>query len=236
VGATTAEATPRRAGAWQRLLHGAAHRARLLVRAQWFAAPGLSFLALLGVLYGSRPYPPPPPLTAPAFIAVALAMVMTWLTVLAQVVDGRVVARAFGAHVGGPGRAHLAASLAAVPFGVVATVAAVAWPAVTGQPGDWASATFLAEVTGLNLAAVVFGIGVGTLLVPPLMHTTGWRVCGGVALYLALLLIPASPLHPVLRVSVGNATAGGPGLAAGVIAAVGVALTAVTTFLASRLP
>jgi hypothetical protein len=188
------------------------------------------------VLYAGRPYPPPPPLTGPAFLAVALAMMMTWLTVLAQLVDGRVVARAFGAHVGGPGRAHLAASLAAVPFGVVATVAAVAWPAVTGQPGEWASAAFVAEVAGVNLAAMVFGIGVGTLLVPPLVHTTGWRVCGGVALYLALLLIPASPLHPLLRITVGNGTAGGPGLAAGLIAAVGLALAGSTAFLASRLP
>ncbi len=161
---------------------------------------------------------------------------MTWLTVLAQVVDGRVMARAFGAHLGGLGRAHLAGSLAAVPFGLVATVAAIVWQAVTGQPGDWASPGFLAEVAGLNLAAVLFGIGLGTLLVPPLAHTTGWRVCGGVALYLALALIPASPLHPLLRLSAGNTTPGGPALAAGLIAAIGAALIAITAFLASRLP
>jgi hypothetical protein len=32
--------------------------------------------------------------------------------------------RAFGAHAGGPGQAHLAASLAAVPFGIAGTLAA----------------------------------------------------------------------------------------------------------------
>jgi hypothetical protein len=36
--------------------------------------------------------------------------------------------RAFGAHVDGPGQAHLAASRAAVPFGITDTAAGPAWP------------------------------------------------------------------------------------------------------------
>ena len=108
------------------MVWGAAYRARLLAVSQWFAAPALLFLVLLGVIYSSLSVPPPPPLASPAFTAVALTIVMTWLSVLAQVVDGRVVARAFGAHVGGLGRAHLAACLAAAPYGIIATIAAIA--------------------------------------------------------------------------------------------------------------
>jgi hypothetical protein len=206
----------------------------LLVSSQWFAAPALIFLALLAAIYSVNSVPPPPPLSSPAFTAIALAMVATWLTVLAHTVDGRVVARAFGAHVGGPGRAHLAACLATVPFVVVATVAAVVWPWVTGWPGDWTSPGFVAEVAGLQLAAAVFGIGVGALLVPPLVVATGWRVCLSVALYLAFVLIPDSPMRPMLRLSVGNGVSG-PALAAWLLAGVGAALIAVTTVLARRL-
>jgi ABC-type Mn2+/Zn2+ transport system ATPase subunit len=232
-----AEGALRRGGGLRRVVWGAAYRARLLAVSQWFAAPALLFLVLLGVIYSSLSVPPPPPLASPAFTAVALTIVMTWLSVLAQVVDGRVVARAFGAHAGGLGRAHLAACLAAAPYGIIATIAAIVWPAVTGQPGDWASASFVGQVAALHLAAVVFGIGVGTLLVPPLVVTTGWRVCLGVAIYLALVLIPASPMHPLLRLSVGNGAGGGAALAAaGVMAGIGAALIAVTTALAGWLP
>jgi hypothetical protein len=123
-----------------------------------------------------------------------------------------------------------------VPFGIAATAAAMIWAALSGQPGDWASAGFLAEVAALQLAAVVFGIGVGTLLVPPLVQSTGWRVLLGVGLYLALVLVPASPLHPLLRLSVGNGAGVSLALAAGPLAGIGVALIAVTAALAGRLP
>ena len=69
------------------------------------------------------------------------------------------------------------------------------------------------------------------------MHTTGWRVCLGVAVYLALVLIPASPMKPLLPMSVGNGSGSGSVLlAAGLLAAVGAALAAVTAALADRLP
>jgi hypothetical protein len=164
-------------------------------------------------------------------------MLMTWLGVLAQLVEGRVAARAFGAHVGGPGRAHLAGTLAAVPFGLVATLLAIAWAALSGQPGDWASAGFLAQVIGLHLAAIVFGIAVASLLVPPLVHTTGWRVLLGVGLYVALVLVPDSPMRPLLRVSVGStAGSGAVMLGALLLAGIGAAVIGLTTVLAARLP
>jgi hypothetical protein len=41
-------AAPRRAGVPRRMLYGAAHRARLLASSQWFLAPGMLFLVVLG--------------------------------------------------------------------------------------------------------------------------------------------------------------------------------------------
>ena len=55
----------------------------------------------------------------------------------------------------------------------------------------------LLDMITLRLAAAVFGVGVGTLLVPPLA-TGGLAICLAVALFLALLLVPVSPMPPLL--------------------------------------
>ena len=231
-----------RAGSLSRVMHGAAHRARLLTRAQWAVAPALLFLVVLGILYSSDAGPP---LQAAAFTAIVLAPLMAWITVLAQRVNGLLIGRAFAAHVGGRGRAHLAACLATVPFAVGATVVAWAWPAF-GQPSSPHHPGLLVQVVtlhqfsmsgwvvALHLAAALFGVGAGTLLVPPLIAGAGWRICLGSAAFLAVLVVPASPMRPLLRLAANSATSSAA-IAAGLLAATGVVLIALTTFLASRL-
>jgi len=113
---------PRRAGAVHRVFYGAAHRARLLASSQWFLAPVLVFLIVLGVVYATDAGPP---LQAAAVTAILLVPVMTWLSVLAHRVDGRELARAFAAHAGGRARAHLATDLGLVPFAVLLALAAL---------------------------------------------------------------------------------------------------------------
>lgn len=222
---------PRRAGDLPRVIHGAAHRARLLAASQWFAAPGLLFLVVLGIVYATQVGPLLP---AAAFTAAVLAAVMTWVTVLAHLADGRLMARAFAAHVGGRGRAHLAASLATVPFAVAATVAAVAWPAVTQPHPHHHYPALLFEMVVLQLAAAGFGVGVGTLLVPPLVESAGWRICLAVGLFLVLILVPVSPMRPLLLLTThaGDSVAAAVGLLAGA----GAVLTGLTAYLAARLP
>jgi energy-coupling factor transporter ATP-binding protein EcfA2 len=56
--AAGADAAPRRAGALRRVLYGAAHRARLLASSQWFLAPVMLFLVVLGIVYASDAGPP----------------------------------------------------------------------------------------------------------------------------------------------------------------------------------
>jgi len=226
---------PHRAGLLRRIAHGAAHRARLLTLSQWFAAPALLFLTVLGIVYATDAGSP---LVAAAFTAIVLTPVMTWISVLAQLVDGRLVARAFAAHVGGRGRAHLAACLAAAPFAAAATAAALIWP-VLSQPYHQHPAHLLFQVVIVHTAAAVFGIGIGTLLVPPLVERAGWRIFLATALFLALLLIPASPMHPLLLLTTARGSGLGwtaVGAAAGWLAGTGAALVGLTTLLASRLP
>jgi hypothetical protein len=146
----------------------------------------------------------------------------------------RELARAFAAHVGGRGRAHLAASLATVPFAVAATAAAVGWSALS-QPyprGNYPG--LLLDMITLHLAAAAFGVAVGALLVPPLVDRAGWRVCLATALLVALLLVPVSPMRPLLLLvthPVGSVLA-----AAGLLAVVAAAVIGLTTATASRLP
>ncbi|HEY5990120.1 MAG TPA: ATP-binding cassette domain-containing protein [Streptosporangiaceae bacterium] len=227
--APAASALSRSAGP-RRIVHGGAHRARLLAMSQWFAAPALLFLAVLGINYAGDAGPPIP---AAAFTAVVLAMVMTWVSVLAHLVDGRLMARAFAAHVGGRGRARLAACLATAPFAGGATAVAWVWPIISQQGPHHVS--FLLHVVTSHLAAAVFGVGAGTLLVPPLVERAGWRVCLGVAMYLGLLVLPFSPVRPLLltmHAEAGHTVAA----AAGVLGGTGAALIGLTTFLAARLP
>ena len=53
-------------------------------------------------------------------------------------------------------------------------------------------------------------------------------------LFLAVLVVPASPMRPLLRLAANSATSSAA-IAAGLLAATGVVLIALTTFLASRL-
>jgi ABC-2 type transport system ATP-binding protein len=219
-----------RAHGLSRIFHGAVHRARLLAVSQWFAAPALLFLIVLGIFYAN---PVGPLLPAAAFTAAVLAAIMIWVSVLAHLADGRLMARAFAAHVGGRGRAHLAASLATVPFAVAATAAAVGWSALS-QPyprGNYPG--LLLDMITLHLAAAAFGVAVGALLVPPLVDRAGWRVCLATALLVALLLVPVSPMRPLLLLV--THPGGSVLAAAGLLAVVAAAVIGLTTATASRL-
>ena len=199
--AARARPAVRRAGLAHRLLYGAAHRARLLASSQWFAAPGLLFLVILGTVYATDAGPPLP---AAAITAIALVPVMTWLGVLAHRVDGRELGRAFAAHVGGRTRAHLATDLGLVPFALALTVAAIAWPLVS-QGHHPHPLSLLVQMTGLHLAAVLFGAGLGSLLA--LIERAGYRFLVAVAVFLGLFIIRHTPLTPLLRLATNPVTA-----------------------------
>jgi ABC-type Mn2+/Zn2+ transport system ATPase subunit len=235
---TGADATPgaaphpvARASGPSRVFHGAVHRARLLAVSQWFAAPALLFLSVLGIFYAN---PVGPLLPAAAFIAAVLAAIMIWVSVLAHLADGRLMARAFAAHVGGNGRAHLAACLATVPFAVAATAIAVGWSALSQPLPRHHFPGLLLDMITLDLAAAAFGVAVGALLVPPLVDRAGWRICLATGLLVALLLVPVSPMRPLLLLV--THPRGSVVAAAGLLAATAAAVIGLTTAAASRLP
>jgi hypothetical protein len=221
---------PRRAGALPRVLHGAAHRSRLLASSQWFLAPVLLFLIVLGVVYATDAGPP---LQAAAVTAITLVPVLTWLSVLAQRVDGREMARAFAAHAGGRARAHLATDLGLAPFAVLLSLAALVAPLIS--QGEHPHPALLdGRIVVLHLVAAVFGAGIGSLLA--LIERAGWRLLTAVAVYLVLFVARGTPMAPLLRLSTHPATlqtpVGGP---AAWLLLPGLALMAVAALLAARL-
>ncbi|HEY2269541.1 MAG TPA: ATP-binding cassette domain-containing protein [Streptosporangiaceae bacterium] len=225
-----ARPSPRRAGAARRILHGAVHRSRLLASSQWFLAPVLLFLIVLGAVYATDAGPP---LQAAAVTAITLVPVLSWLSVLAQRVDGREMARAFAAHAGGRARAHLATDLGLAPFAVLLSLAALVAPLIS--QGEHPHPALLdGRIVVLHLAAAVFGAGIGSLLA--LIERAGWRLLAAVALYLLLFVARATPMAPLLRLSTHTATlqtpAGGP---AAWLFLPGLALMAVAAFLSARL-
>jgi energy-coupling factor transporter ATP-binding protein EcfA2 len=225
-----ARPAPRRAGAARRVLHGAVHRARLLTSSQWFLAPAMLFLIVLGVVYATDAGPP---LQAAAVTAITLVPVLTWLSVLAHRVDGRELARAFAAHVGGRARAHLATDLGLAPFAVVLALAGLVAPLIS--QGEHPHPLLLdGKIVLLHLAAAVFGAGVGSLLA--LIERAGWRLLTAVALYLVLFVVRDTPMAPLLRLSTHPATLATPvGGPAAWLFGPGLALMAVAALLTARL-
>jgi energy-coupling factor transporter ATP-binding protein EcfA2 len=224
-----ARESPHRADAALHVLHGAAHRARLLASSQWFLAPVMLFLVVLGIVYASDAGPP---LQAAAVTAITLVPVLTWLSVLAHRVDGRELARAFAAHAGGRARAHLATDLGLVPFAVVLALAALVAPLIS--QGSHPHPLLLdVRIVGLHLAAAVFGAGLGSLLA--LIERAGWRLLTAVAVFLVLFVVRDTPMGPLLRLSTHPATlqtpAGGP---AAWLFLPGLALVAVAALAATR--
>jgi hypothetical protein len=118
------------------------------------------------------------------------------------------VARAFAAHVGGVGRAHLAADLAAVPFLLGATVVGTVWPLVSQRHAAAHPPAVVLETALLLLSGGVLGVGVAAVLVPPLLVRAGWRVVVGTVVYALVLLVPVSPLRPMLELAVGQPAGG----------------------------
>jgi hypothetical protein len=220
---------PRRAGTVRRVLHGAAHRARLLASSQWFLAPTMLFVLVLAIIYATDAGPA---LQAAAVTAIILVTVLTWLSVLAHRVDGRELARAFAAHVGGRARSHLATDLGLLPFAVLLALAALAAPLIT--QGEHPHPLMLeVKIVWLHLAAAAFGAGLGSLLT--LIEQAGWRLLAAVALFLVLFVARDTPLAPLLRLSTHPSTlqtpVGGP---AAWLWLFGLALMAVAAFLAAR--
>src|SRR5262249_27426359 len=217
------------AGTVYRVFYGAAHRSRLLASSQWFLAPMLVFLIVLGITYATDAGPA---LQAAAVTAISLVPLMTWLSVLAHRVDGRELARAFAAHAGGRARAHLATDLGLVPFAVVLALAALVAPLIS--QGSHAHPLQLdVRIVGLHLAAAVFGTGLGSLLA--LVERAGWRLLTAGAVFLVLFVVRATPMGPLLRLSTHPATAqtpaGGP---AAWLFLPGLALVAVAALAATR--
>jgi hypothetical protein len=130
--------------------------------------PVVAFGAVLAVLFGGDPGPPPAPWAASALAGYPVA---AWLAVLAAHVEDPAERAATLADAGGAVRVAAGTLLVALAADVLLAVLAVAWPVVvTRYP--YPPALLL---TGLlaHLATTTAGTAVGVLCARPLIRRTG---------------------------------------------------------------
>jgi hypothetical protein len=170
-----------------RTLAAARYLVALLLGAQRVLLPLVAFLAVLGVLFGGDPGPPPTPWAASAL---AVYPVAAWLAlVVANAEDP--VQRAVTATAAG-GRAAVAAAtlLVALAGDLLLVAMAVLVPLVTGRY-PYPPATLLVGAVA-HLACATAGTAVGLLCARPLVARVGW------SFLLALTVVVVTAVQPWL--------------------------------------
>lgn len=193
---------------------------KLLLARQSALAPAVAFVGLTALLYAS---PAGPPMQAGAVTAIALFPVSAWLVRLVSTAESPPYAQVVLVTLGSRARRMRARAIAALAAsGLLATVA-VGW-AVVANRGESYTASTLVWLLLLHLSQSVAGVGLGTLLSPPIAHRPGAAVVVVtvvVTVSLAVSWLP--PLAPLLRAA---SDPSAPRLLTGTIqaVAVGVAL------------
>lgn len=172
------------------------YHVRLLGYRQTALAPVLAYLAVLGAVYASDAGPPVP---AGSVTAVALMPVSAWLLRLAATAERPPYAEVTAVAVGGRGRLHLARCLAVLVVATGLTGVSLLWAALA-NPHPYRADTLLTMV-GMHLAEATAGVGIGSLVAPPLPVAAGAAVVTVTAVVVVSLVVAwLPPLNPLLRV------------------------------------
>ncbi|WP_102925809.1 ABC transporter [Streptomyces noursei] len=176
------------------------YQAALLVGSYRWLPPLLAYAAFLaiGVQTGG------PILDAYGYAAGGLLPVSVWLARICATNEPP-AARSCVAAAAGPGRAHLAALLAAVGAALVLALAGTAFVALLSDPHSTGHrvAVPVLPATGAGLltalVCLLLGIGIGALCSPPVLRRPGWGVPVGLIAALLVLVLGASPANAALR-------------------------------------
>ncbi|MEW1674705.1 ABC transporter [Streptomyces noursei] len=175
------------------------YQAALLARSYRWLPPLLVHAAFLavGIQTGG------PILDAYGYAAGGLLPVTVWLTRIC-VTNEPSAARSCVAAATGPGRAHLAALLAAAGAALLLALVGTAFVALLSDPhstGHRVAVPVLpATVAGLctALVCVVLGTAIGALCSRPVLLRPGWGVPTGLIAALLVLVLGASPANAAL--------------------------------------
>jgi hypothetical protein len=210
----------------------------LLLRGQRWLPPLLLHAGVLvvGVRAGQ------PVLDALGYAAAPLVPVAAWWVRVCVTGEPEASRHCVAAAVG-PGRAHLAALLAAVVVSLVSGVVSVVVVAVVSDPHTTGRAVEVpvwpAARAGLlaTAACALLGTAVGVVCNRPVVGRRGWAVASTVLVALCALVVGGSPANAAVRGLVGGSRSGVvpvPWLPLAVASLVAVAAAASACFLAAR--
>jgi hypothetical protein len=159
-----------------------------VARSQRFLLPLLVHGAVLAVMFGGDPGPPPGPW---AVSALAVYPAAAWLAVVVANTETPEQRSVTIASAGGPAPVAAATLLVALAGGLVLAVLSVLLPAVVSRylyPPSVLLAGALAHV-----ACAAAGTAVGLLVARPVVARFGWSFCIGVAVVMATAVQPWLP-------------------------------------------
>lgn len=174
---------------------------RLLLVRQSALAPVLTFVAITALVYAA---PAGPPLQAGTVTAVALFPVAAWLTRTVSTAESAPYAAVTLVTLGSSTRRLMARAATALVAVTALAVSAVCWGAVANGSASYPATTVLALVA-LHLSQGVAGVGVGTLVSPPVAVRPGLAVALVTVLMVLSLSVPwFPPVQPLMRATAGD--------------------------------
>jgi hypothetical protein len=209
-------------GDFARTLAVARFLAADVLRSQRYLLPLLVYAAVLGVLFGNDPGPPPGPWAASALALYPLA---AWFAVIVANTEDPVQRTVTAAAAGGLGPVVTGTLLVGLGGDALLVVLPVGWPVVLGHHPYPPSVLLLGGVA--HLACASAGTAVGLLCARPLVERIGWSFCLGVAI---VVVTAVQPWLPPVGVAVRALTTIGPppvlAAALGLVLAAGAAVVA----------
>lgn len=188
-----------------------------VIRSQRFLLPLVVHGAVLAVLFGGDPGPPPVPWAASALLTYPVA---AWFALIVANIEDPVQRTVTASAAGGRGAVAAGTLLVALVGDLVLCALAVVWPLVVTNYAYPPPVLLLGALA--HIACATAGTGVGLLCARPLVHRIGWSFC------LAVTLVVVSAVQPWLPpVGTAVSTLSAAGAAAPIGSAVlGVALAA----------
>jgi hypothetical protein len=159
-----------------------------VARSQRFLIPLLAHGAVLAVLFGGDPGPPPSPW---AVSALAVYPAAAWLAVVVANTEASEQRAVTIASAGGPARVAAATLLVAFAGGLVLAVLSVLVPAVVSRY-SYPPPVLLAG-TLAHIACAATGTALGLIVARPVIARIGWSLCIGVAVVMVTAAQPWLP-------------------------------------------
>ncbi|MCO1659156.1 hypothetical protein [Pseudonocardia humida] len=181
----------------------------LLVGEQRVLLPPVAFLAVLGVLFGGDPGPPPTPWAASAL---AIYPAAAWVALVVANVEDPVQRAVTVTAAGGRGIVATATVLVALAADLLMVAMAVLLPLVVGRYAYPPATVAMGAVA--HLACASAGTAVGLLCARPLVRRVGWSFCLAATVVVVTAVQPwLPPVGAAVRaLSSGGAIPVGPAL------------------------